>query len=174
MNCSREDRLIYRLQGVEVQNISNSESLSILVGNGTSKDNAVEIGNSILERSLFNLNELGKRTMRELMDVPGVGTVTAAIIMATVELGRRLKVVRQKLGLSQTDVAKEINSSQLTISKAERGENILSSSFLAILLFYAQSVNVDLLLRKRFNSTDENLMNKDFSPTPSYGRNSSS
>lgn len=84
-------------------------------------------------------------------------------IITVKEIGRRLKLVRQRLGLSQTDVAKEINSSQLTISKAERGENILSSSFLAILLFYAQSVNVDLLLRKHFDPADENLMNKDFS-----------
>lgn len=79
------------------------------------------------------------------------------------ELGRRLKLVRQKLGLSQTDVAKEINSTQLTISKAERGENILSSSFLAILVFYSKSVNVDILLGKHFDPADENLMSKNFS-----------
>ena len=79
------------------------------------------------------------------------------------EIGRRLKLIRQKLRLSQTEVAKEINGSQLTVSKIERGENVLSSSFLAILLFYSESVNIDLLLNKKFDPADDDLMNKNFS-----------
>ena len=84
-------------------------------------------------------------------------------IVTVKELGKRLKLVRQKLGLSQSEVAKEINSSQLTISKAERGENVLSSSFLSILLFYSKSVNIDFLLRKEFDPSNELLLNKNFS-----------
>lgn len=84
-------------------------------------------------------------------------------IVTVKELGKRLKLVRQKLGLSQSEVAKEINSSQLTISKVERGENVLSSSFLSILLFYSQSVNIDFLLRKEFDPSNELLLNKNFS-----------
>ena len=79
------------------------------------------------------------------------------------EIGKRLRLIRQKLGLSQTEVANEIGSSQLTISKIERGENVLSSSFLDALLFYSQSVNMDLLLRKKFDPADDDLMNKNFS-----------
>lgn len=84
-------------------------------------------------------------------------------IVTVKELGKRLKLVRQKLGLSQSEVAKEINSSQLTISKVERGENVLSSSFLSILLFYSKSVNIDFLLRKEFDPSNELLLNKNFS-----------
>lgn len=84
-------------------------------------------------------------------------------IVTVKELGKRLKLVRQKLGLSQSEVAKEINSSQLTISKIERGENVLSSSFLSILLFYSKSVNIDFLLRKEFDPSNELLLNKNFS-----------
>lgn len=84
-------------------------------------------------------------------------------IVTVRELGKRLKLVRQKLGLSQSEVAKEINSSQLTISKVERGENVLSSSFLSILLFYSKSVNIDFLLRKEFDPSNELLLNKNFS-----------
>lgn len=84
-------------------------------------------------------------------------------IVTVKELGKRLKLVRQKLGLSQSEVAKEINSSQLTISKVERGENVLSSSFLSILLFYSKSVNIDFLLRKEFDPSNEILLNKNFS-----------
>ena len=79
------------------------------------------------------------------------------------EIGKRLKLVRQKLRMTQTDVAKEINSTQFTISKIERGENVLSSSFLDVLLFYSQSVNIDMLLAKHFDPADEDLLNKNFS-----------
>lgn len=84
-------------------------------------------------------------------------------IVTVKEIGKRLKLVRQKLGLSQSEVAKEINSSQLTISKVERGENVLSSSFLSILLFYSKSVNIDFLLKKEFDPSNELLLNKNFS-----------
>lgn len=79
------------------------------------------------------------------------------------EMGARLKSVRQLIGLSQTEVANETDTTQLTISKMERGESVLSSKFLAVLLFYSQSVSMDYLFGKEFDPADPNLMNKNYS-----------
>ena len=54
------------------------------------------------------------------------------------EMGRRFKLVRQRLGLTQTDVANELDTTQLMIHRIEKGENILSPMFLALILFYSE------------------------------------
>ena len=42
------------------------------------------------------------------------------------ELGRRFKLIRQRLGMTQTEVGKQLNTTQLMICRVEKGENVLS------------------------------------------------
>ena len=49
-----------------------------------------------------------------------------------VEMGRRFAAIRKHLGLSQTDVANEIGTFQITISKIESGSNIMSPVYLKL------------------------------------------
>ena len=60
-----------------------------------------------------------------------------------VEMGRRFAAIRKHLGLSQTDVANEIGTFQITISKIESGSNIMSPVYLKLLVFYSQTVSLD-------------------------------
>ena len=78
------------------------------------------------------------------------------------EMGRRFKLVRQRLGLTQTDVANQLNTTQLMIHRIEKGDNILSPMFLALLLFYSRSVSLEGLLSKNFDIEDESLFSKDY------------
>ncbi len=78
------------------------------------------------------------------------------------EMGRRFKLVRQRLGLTQTDVANQLDTTQLMIHRIEKGDNILSPMFLALLLFYSRSVSLEGLLAKNFDIEDESLFNKDY------------
>ena len=70
-------------------------------------------------------------------------------------LGERLQKVRMHLKLKQTDVAEEIGCASLTISRMERGET--STSLLPLLVFYSQSVSLDVLFGKAFDPEDETL-----------------
>lgn len=79
------------------------------------------------------------------------------------EMGRRFKLVRQRLGMTQTQVANELGTSQLMIFRIEKGENVLSPFFLGLLMFYSQSVSLEGLLAKKFDIEDESLFNKTFS-----------
>jgi transcriptional regulator with XRE-family HTH domain len=78
------------------------------------------------------------------------------------ELGIRLAATRKKLGLRQTEVAIELGTTQLMVSKVERGENVVSSFLLRLLLFYSQSVSLDYLFGRDFNANDEALLQKSF------------
>ena len=78
------------------------------------------------------------------------------------EMGRRFKLVRQRLGLTQTDVANQLNTTQLMIHRIEKGDNILSPLFLAVILFYSRSVSLEGLLGKNFDIDDESLFSKDY------------
>ena len=79
------------------------------------------------------------------------------------EMGRRFKLVRQRLGMTQTQVANELGTSQLMIFRIEKGENVLSPFFLGLLMFYSQSVSLEALLGKTFDIEDENLFSKTYS-----------
>ena len=78
------------------------------------------------------------------------------------EMGRRFKLVRQRLGLTQTDVANQLNTTQLMIHRIEKGDNILSPLFLAVVLFYSRSVSLEGLIGKNFDIDDESLFSKDY------------
>ena len=73
-------------------------------------------------------------------------------------LGVRLQKVRMHLKLKQSDVAEEIGCASLTISRMERGET--STSLLPLLVFYSQSVSLDVLFGKAFDPEDEALYSK--------------
>lgn len=78
------------------------------------------------------------------------------------ELGRRFKLIRQRLGMTQTEVGKQLNTTQLMICRVEKGENVLSPLLLSLLAFYSQSVSMDYLFSGNFDIDDENVFNKDF------------
>ena len=79
------------------------------------------------------------------------------------EVGRRIKLVRQRLGMTQVKIAEELGTSQLMVFRMEKGENVLSPFFLSMLMFYSQYISLDGLLAKKFDIDDESLFNKNFS-----------
>lgn len=79
-----------------------------------------------------------------------------------VEMGRRFAAIRKHLGLSQTEVADEIGTFQITISKIESGNNIMSPVYLKMLVFYSQTVSMDKLFEKEFDINDPEIFNKKY------------
>ena len=79
-----------------------------------------------------------------------------------VEMGRRFAAIRKHLGLSQTNVADEIGTFQITISKIESGNKILSPVYLKMLVFYSQTVSMDKLFEREFDIDNPDLFNKKY------------
>ena len=69
--------------------LSDSELLALLINNGNREKSAVEIAKDVLQLGGYNLNELGKLSLKELQKVKGIGIAKAITIAAALEIGRR-------------------------------------------------------------------------------------
>ena len=74
--------------------LSNAELLAILVGSGSTKEDAVTLMKHILNDCDNNLNSLGKMSIHDLCKYNGVGPAKAITIMAACELGKRRQAER--------------------------------------------------------------------------------
>ena len=69
--------------------LSDAELVAILIGSGNKEESAVDLSKRILAGVKNNLSELGKLSIKQLMNFKGIGEAKAITIMAALELGRR-------------------------------------------------------------------------------------
>ncbi|SDM75603.1 RadC family protein [Kriegella aquimaris] len=69
--------------------LSDAELIAILIGSGSRNESAVELSKRILASVNNNLNELGKLSIKQLMQFKGIGEAKAVTIAAALEVGRR-------------------------------------------------------------------------------------
>ena len=86
---AEEDRPREKMERLGAQALSDAELLAILVGSGSTKEDAVSLMKRILNDCNNNLNTLGKMSIRDLCQYNGVGPAKAITIMAACELGKR-------------------------------------------------------------------------------------
>ena len=86
---AEEDRPREKLMRLGPAALTDAELLAILVGSGSTKEDAVTLMKHILADCNNNLNTLGKLTIRDLCKYNGVGEAKAITILAACELGKR-------------------------------------------------------------------------------------
>ena len=86
---AEEDRPREKLMRRGPSALTDAELLAILVGSGSTKEDAVTLMKRILADCNNNLNTLGKLTIRDLCKYNGVGEAKAITILAACELGKR-------------------------------------------------------------------------------------
>ena len=86
---AEEDRPREKLERLGPEALSNAELLAILVGSGSTTENAVDLMKRVLGGCNNNLNSLGKLTIRDLCQYNGIGPAKAITILAACELGKR-------------------------------------------------------------------------------------
>ncbi|MBO0590441.1 DNA repair protein RadC [Cellulophaga sp. E16_2] len=69
--------------------LSDAELIAILIGSGSRNESAVELSKRILASVNNNINELGKLSVKKLMQFKGIGEAKAVSITAALEIGRR-------------------------------------------------------------------------------------
>jgi DNA repair protein RadC len=84
-----DDRPREKLLSKNSAALSDAELLAILIGMGTRKKTAVDLGREVLKLGRDNLSELGRLTVQDFMSVRGIGRVKAVTLAAALELGRR-------------------------------------------------------------------------------------
>lgn len=93
--------------------LTEAELLGILLGTGTTKENAVQLANRLIHQ-IGGVSELAKATIDELMLVPGIGRAKAVTIVAAFELTKRKNLVTSKKEkITSSQLAAELFQSQL-------------------------------------------------------------
>ena len=88
-NWSQDDRPREKLRDKGKASLSDAELIAILIGSGSKDESAVALSQRILASTDFNLSELGKLSIKQLMAFKGIGEAKAITIAAAMELGRR-------------------------------------------------------------------------------------
>jgi len=86
-----EDRPREKMLAKGIRSLSEAELMAILIGSGSRNESAVDLSRNILASVNNNLNELGKKTIKDFQEFKGIGEAKAITISAAMELGRRRK-----------------------------------------------------------------------------------
>ena len=81
-NWAEEDKPREKLERLGASALSNAELLGILIGSGSTDESAVDLMKRILKDCDNNLNQLGKKSIRELTQYKGMGPAKAITILA--------------------------------------------------------------------------------------------
>lgn len=79
--------------------LSSSELLAVLVGSGSERNSAVQIGHDILASAHGSLRRLSAQPVAALTTLGGVGHARAVAIHAALELGRRMASEEREDGM---------------------------------------------------------------------------
>ena len=88
-NWSQDDQPREKLLYKGKDALSDAELVAILIGSGNRQESAVALCKRILASTDNNLSELGKLSIKQLMEFKGIGEAKAITIIAALELGRR-------------------------------------------------------------------------------------
>lgn len=89
----KEERPRERLIREGVDKLSNEELISIILKTGTKDKNAKDISMEIL-KMYSNITDLKNITISALKNIKGIGEVKAIELVATIELGRRIFLIK--------------------------------------------------------------------------------
>ncbi len=88
---TNDDLPMEKFQTDGVSQLSESELLAIIIGNGPKEFPTVDLMNQMLDDCGNDLSKLGKKTMEELMCYRGIGKNRAIAIVAACEFGKRFR-----------------------------------------------------------------------------------
>lgn len=88
-NWSEDDQPREKLMLKGRSALSDAELIAILIGSGSREESAVGLSKRILAKAENNLSELGRLSIKDLMEFKGIGEAKAVTIAAALELGRR-------------------------------------------------------------------------------------
>jgi DNA repair protein RadC len=96
----RGERPRERLASHGASRLSSIELLAIVLGAGTRSQSALTLAHHALARAGGSLRRMASEPIALLTDVPGIGRTKAAVIHASLELGRRMMQENRQEGLT--------------------------------------------------------------------------
>lgn len=134
----KQDRPRERLIEYGPGNLSNQELMAILFGTGTRKENVYQLAERVLKH-FEGIGMLREVTIEELIKVKGIGQAKGVVLLAAVELGKRIQHFQEK--------------DRYVIRSPEDGANFLMEEMCA--LKQEHFVAIFLNTKKTKSSTDK-------------------
>lgn len=75
-------------------------------------------------------------------------------------LGGRLRMLRKRMGLTQSELAGTLNVSQTAISRLENGDEVYASVLLAVLVYFQEAYSLDYLIKDNFDADSARLQHR--------------
>ena len=110
-----------RLLKYGVENISNEELLAILIKTGTKKHSVKEIANLVLQK-IETINNLENININTFNNIDGLGKIKTIELMASIELGRRIFILKEEKENCIYDNPKIIYQSNSSLFKGKNQE----------------------------------------------------
>jgi DNA repair protein RadC len=92
---SKDDRPREKLLTKGADTLSNSELLAILIHHGIRDRSALDVAKDLLKVGRDNIAQLSRMTVRDFMQVRGIGEAKAIAVASALELGRRRQLEGQ-------------------------------------------------------------------------------
>lgn len=89
LDVHEADRPRERLIRQGARSLSNQELIAILLGTGTKRESVLTVANRVLI-NFEKLHNLKHATLEEMTEINGIGEAKAVLLLAAIELGRRL------------------------------------------------------------------------------------
>lgn len=117
----KEDRPYERLINYGAESLSNEELLSIIIKSGTSKASSKDIATKLL-CNIGGLKKLNEINFESLKKYDGIGNVKACVLMATIELSKRINneiISIKNIKLTSSDLVYKYYKDKLGTKKQE-------------------------------------------------------
>lgn len=100
-----EQRPRERLKRLNADSLSDAELLAILIQNGYKGESAIDLSNKLI--STFEMDKLNSTSLKQLMEVKGIGIAKACKLIAAFELSKRVNSGRicEKVIKNPSDIA---------------------------------------------------------------------
>lgn len=119
-NTPIDERPRERFLKYGVNNLSNSELISILLNTGTKNKSVIDLSNSILQ-NLNDITDLKDMSLNKLKNIDGIGEVKAIKLLSAIELGKRV-YYEKNLQKIKMNTAKKVYIYMNEILKNEKQE----------------------------------------------------
>ncbi len=109
-----------RLIKYGVENLSNEDLISIIIGTGTKNCNVKELSSIILSK-INSIESLDELTISELTSIKGLGKAKTLTLVSSIELGKRVlsKTINDRILINNPQTINEYFSSLISYSKQE-------------------------------------------------------
>lgn len=148
--------------------LSDAELLAILIGTGTKKESAVDLGRKLMQGVNNNLITLNKLSLADLQKVNGIGLAKAVTIAAALELSKRRQMATvedKRIIKSSLDIYEELgpylrdlNHEEFWVIALNRRLRVVASKRISTGGISETIVDVRLILRFGIENNASNLV----------------